>query len=545
MQDRYYQSDAVDSTIDLLNENPEAHPLVVMPTGSGKSHTICLLVDDILTNNPNRNILVLSHVKEILMQDHDALENYFEGVEIGLYSAGLDSRTVKKITVAGIQSIYSKQEEFCQFDIIIIDECHLIPMDDESMYRTFLNWFEGKATYIGFTATHFRMGHGYIHKGDGALFTDISYDLSERDAFNRLIEEGYLSKLVIKPTKNEFDVEGLKITAGEYNIKAMTDRFDRKSITDNAIDEIIRCGKNLNQWLVFAIDIDHAEHIAETLRNSGIKTACIHSKMEGDRGEVLADVKAGEYRAVVNVDILTTGFDSPLIDLIAFLRPTQSPVLHVQMTGRGLRVIYKLGFILDSIEGRLAAIEAGPKQACLILDFAGNTRRLGPINDINIIQKGKSDEVGEAITKDCPECGAINHPSNKLCDNCGHEFIFIEKLSSLSDNAVIVRDNTNMKEWLDVSDVKYSIHSKPGKPSSLRVTYRVGLVSFSEWICYDHKGYAGRKASHWVKWRWIGYKDKLPANLSDLYANSDLLRKPKKILVNNVGKFPSIEDSIF
>jgi len=545
MQDRWYQTEAVDKTFDLMAEKPLAHPLIVMPTGSGKSHTLCRLIDRILSAAPSENILVISHVKEILEQDHESLSNYFEGIEIGLYSAGLASRTIKKITVAGIQSIHNKAELFVDFDKIIIDECHLIPVKGEGMYRTFLETLDW-VTYIGLTATHFRLGHGYIHKGEGALFTDISYDLGTRDAFNRLVDEGFLSRLVTAPTKNKFDVDGLKVTAGEYNIKAMTERFDRESITDAAIEEVIRRGKNLNLWLLFAIDIKHAEHIAGALRTHGIKTACIHSKMDGDRDQILRDVKAGLYQAVVNVDILTTGFDAPQIDMIVLLRPTQSPVLHVQMVGRGLRIVYALGFDLNTIEGRLAAIEAGPKQACLVLDFAGNTARLGPINDVHIVQKGDKKGTGEAITKTCPECGCINHPSNKFCDNCGHKFIFQEKIQSNSANDAIVREAVNVKEWLDVKSVSYSIHQKTGHPSSLRVTYTTGLISFSEWVSIDNKNpWARRQAVNWIKWRWLGYKDKLPSNLAELNANTDLLRKPKSILVNNAGKFPSIEDAKF
>ena len=97
----------------------------------------------------------------------------------------------------------------------------------------------------------------------------------------------------------------------------------------------------------------------------GIPTGLVHSKMEFDRDTEIQKFKEGHYKAVVNVNVLTTGFDDPEIDLIALLRPTQSPVIHVQTIGRGLRIS----------EG---------KKHCMILDFAGNTKRLGPINDVHI-----------------------------------------------------------------------------------------------------------------------------------------------------------------
>jgi len=541
MQERWYQSEAVSETMALLVEKPEAHPLIVMPTGSGKSHTLCRFIDSYLTAAPIKKVLVISHVREILEQDHKALEDYFE-IDIGLYSAGLGSKTIKKITVAGIQSIYSKSELFVDFDLIIIDECHLIPTKGEGMYRTFLSEMSW-CTYVGLTATNFRLGHGYIHEGDGALFTDISYNLSDFEKFNRLVDEGYLSKLITKKTEEEWDTSGIKKTGGDFNLKALSEAFGREEITKAAIDEVLRYGKKFKLWLLFAIDIEHAEYISKILNFNGVKTACVHSKME-NRDEVMRDIKAGVYRAVVNVDILTTGFDAPQIDLIVLLRPTESQVLHVQMIGRGLRVVYAPGFDLDTIEGRLAAIEAGPKQFCFVMDFAGNTAKLGPINDVKVIQKGKNG-TGEAVIKTCPNCDSICHPSAKFCDGCGHEFIFKEKISMTASNQDVVKKEHELEEWLDVKSVSYSIHSKKGSPSSLRVTYNTGLVSFSEWVCYDHSGYAKRTANNWVKWRWLGHRDKLPSDLKALYANVDILRKPKSILVKNSGKFPSIEDAKF
>ena len=544
MQDRQYQNEAVGATMDLMAEKPEAHPLIVMPTGSGKSHTLCLFVDKYVTANPEKTILVLSHVKEILEQDHAALEHHFEGVEVGLYSAGLFSRTVKKITVAGIQSAYNRPELFDHFDLVIIDECHLIPVKGEGMYRTFLESMIDP-TYVGLTATHFRLGHGYIHKGKGALFTDISYDLSDFEKFNKLVSDGYLSKLITKKTDlNLSDTSGVKKTGGDFNPKHLSIKFDRPTITDGALNEVLHYGKKFKLWLIFAIDIEHAVNIANWLNNNGIKTACVHSKMD-DRDGVMRDIKSGKYRAVVNVNILTTGFDAPQIDLIVILRHTESPVLHVQMIGRGLRVVYADGHDLDTAEGRLAAIEAGPKQFCFVMDFAGNTARLGPINAVNVVEKGDKKGAGEAITKTCPACDVVHHPSVRICDCCGHEFVFEEKISSVASEQAVVKSQKVEKEWMDVKSVSYSIHSKKGSPSSLKVTYSVGLMSFTEWVCYDHTGYPKRQANSWVKWRWLGQRDKKPKDLRELLRNTDLLMKPKTILVSNSGKFPSIEDARF
>ena len=246
--------------------------------------------------------------------------------------------------------------------------------------------------------------------------------------------------------------------------------------------DLIKAGSNYKKWLIFAIDIDHAEHIAEALIRSGIPTGIVHSRMDFDRDKMIRDFKDGVYKAIVNVNVLTTGFNDPEIDLIAMLRPTKSPIIHVQTIGRGLRI-------------------ADGKDHCLILDFSGNTERLGPINDVHVYKKRKSTGEGEAITKRCPACDCIHHPSVKICDNCGHKFEFKSGLNINSTAAEIIA--STRINWFDVSGINYVVHSKPNSPPSMKVQYNCGLRYFNEFVCIEHPGYAGHRAKHWARFRGV------------------------------------------
>jgi len=540
MKLRWYQGEAVDALINYLFSNEPGHPIVVAPTGSGKTAIMCGFADEFLSKKIDSNILVLSHVQEILEQDYDSLSNYFDGFEIGLFSSGLQSKIIKKITVAGIQSVYRHPELFQDFNIVLIDECHTVTIKETGMYRKFLSSLD--ANYVGLTATPFRLGHGYINKGEGALFTDIVYDLSSKENFNRLVNEGYLARLIPKSTEMEMDVSGVRTVAGDYSLKDLSQKFDREEITKQAVDEIIKYGKNYKKWLIFSIDIDHAEHIASYLNEKGIRTCCVHSKMEQDREQVISDYKRSYYRAAVNVDIMTTGLDVKGIDLIAQLRHTKSPVVHVQSFGRGSRVIYADGYDLDTIDGRIAAIEASEKTHCLILDFAGNTEKLGPINDIVIKQKGDKKTGGEPVVKTCPECGVYHPPAVRICDVCGYEFEFKTNLNAKASGADIIKET--IVGWVDVDNVEYDIHpGKGNKPDSFLVKYVCGLRVFKEWICYDHTGFAGHKGRHWVRYRLNG--STMPSDVYELAQWSDQLRKPKSIKVDTTDKFPRILDAEF
>lgn len=526
MEARWYQSECSDALFDFVKNEKDhkigKHPVGVVPTAGGKTFIICLTIDKILSAYPNSNILILSHVEEILEQNKEAIEDYFE-IEIGLYSSGLGSKTIKKVTVAGIQSIYRKPHLFKQFDIILIDECHLVPPNGEGMYRSFLSALD--AIYVGLTATHFRLGHGYIHEGEGALFTDIAYDLSEMDKFNRLVEEGYLAKLYTKRTDYTMDADGIKITGGDYNEKALSDAFDRMEITKRALDELIALGKNYKKWLLFAIDIQHAENINAYLLSQGVKSACVHSKMTLSRKVVIQDYRDDEYQCLVNVDVLTTGFNVPEVDLIGMLRPTKSPVIHVQTLGRGLR-------------------PAPGKDHCLVLDFAGNIRRLGPINDVQVKKKQKGESRGPVV-KECPECTLMHHPSVRICP-CGYEFPFKNSLTAVADAVdVIAQTKPKKQKWMEVRDVSYAIHQRAGKTPCVKVSYNTGLHSFNEWVHLDHDGYAKHKARHWVKVRWTGDMQYIPLTTRALFENKHLLLVPFAIYVDTSEKFPTILDARF
>jgi len=335
MEARWYQTESDDALMaDVQIE--DCHPIIVAPTGSGKSFMICNFIASYLTKNPTAKILVLSHIQEILEQDFDALNEFFYGIEVGLYSSGLDSRIIKKITVAGIQSVWRRPELFKGVTVVIVDECHLVTIKQNGMYRKFLSHID--ANYVGFTATHFRLGHGYIHKGPNNLFNKISYDMSKPEIFNRLVDEGYLTKLITKATLMKMNTEDIKIRARDFAIDELSKRFDRDAVRDEAVEEIIEFGYNYKRWLTFAIDIEHAEHINSALCKGGIHSAVVHSKMhKSKRKEIIQSYRDGEYRSIVNVDILTMGLNVPDIDLISMLRPTHSPVIHVQAIGRGLR----------------------------------------------------------------------------------------------------------------------------------------------------------------------------------------------------------------
>jgi len=521
-EDRWYQTGAVEALTEAVKE-PGCNPLVAAPTGSGKTIIISRFVENYLKENPDDMVLILSHVQNILEQDLLALQSYFPEKDIGLWSSGLESKTIEQITVAGIQSVYNAIPKFKWFNLVIIDEAHSVSHKSQGMYRKFLD--DSLAIKIGLSATIFRTGHGYLHKGANALFTKVAYDLTSLENFDRLIKEGYLSPLLpITPEKLQLKSDHIKKSAGDYNIKALALEHDQDSITRIAVDQIIYYGKNYKKWLVFAIDIDHANHIHKQLIRKGIVAGVLHSRIKGDRSVVETNFRSGKMRALVSVGMVTTGFDVPDIDLIALLRPTMSPGLHVQMAGRGLR-------------------PAPGKKHCLVLDFAGNTARLGPINNVKIPVKGKSTGEGGPMTRNCPKCPAILPISAKECNVCGHVFPVRTKLTTTASMEELIQRQDEKKRWYKVKKVSYILHRsyKQGVPDSIKVTYWCGIKTIQEFWGVERSGYFGKKSRHVVKYR--GYTG--PMNNVSVLKSAYTLKQPTKIYVDSSGTYPNILQSSF
>jgi DNA repair protein RadD len=542
---RDYQEAAVDSIFEYFGKDV-GNPIAALPTGTGKSLIIAGFIKRAFQMDPGARILKLTHVKELIEQNMKALLKVWPTAPAGIYSAGLKQRVhATPIVFAGIQSVYQKAELFGHVDLILIDEGHLVNPKNETMYRSFINALlkvNPKLKVIGFTATAFRLGQGML-TDEGGLFTDICFDLTEREAFNWLIANGWLSRLVPKQMANELDITGVRMHAGEFILADLQEHVDKEAVTMAALSEAAQVAANRKRWLVFASGIEHTNHVAEYLETRfGITARAIHSKLTPEqRAQYLHEHKTGQVQALVNNNILTTGYDDPEIDCIVVLRPTASPVLWVQMLGRGTRPVFANGMPVDTAIQRLAAIAAGPKPNCLVLDFAGNTKRLGPINDPVLPRRRGKGPPGPAPVRLCEVCGCYSHASCRFCENpeCGVEFPRNVKIVGQASMAELIAGLVPKLETFKVDRVIYRVKKKDGKPDSMRVDYQCGFRVFTEYVCLDHGGYAERVARQWWKMRMPENWD-VPPSTHHGMEGIDYLKVPTSITVAIKGKYPEI-----
>lgn len=484
---RNYQSEAVDATFAYLRHNP-GNPVISLPTGSGKSVVIAEIARRTVEQY-GRRLLILQHRKELVEQNAEKVSKLLGGRPIGLHSAGLRRfSTEQDVILCGIQSVYQKANLFGARHLVLVDEVHLVPNEGDGMFRTFfddLRTINPDMRVIGLTATPYRTGEGTIC-GKGALFQDVCYEAQIR----KLIDDGYLCPLINDPSKKaEPDTSKLRIRGGEFILSDMQGLFSEANITHDAVRELVAMATGRHSVIVFCAGVSHANAVANLLRSlTGDRAEVICGEtLALERGCFISDFREQKIRFLVNVDVLTTGFDAPCVDCVAILRATNSPGLYYQIVGRGLRMH-------DS------------KKDCLILDFGGNLRRHGPIDAIDFGNRAarKASEKTEGPKKECPGC-LEEIPASKMLCECG--FAFPKSEPKLDGNADNISQVISEPITFSVESIYYALHRKEGKPDSMRVDYTCNRdegnisESLSEWVCLEHEGFARRKAVEWWKQR--------------------------------------------
>lgn len=529
MQLRDYQQAAHDLLWDDLCRQP-GNPLVVAPTGAGKSPLIGALCQTAVQKY-NGRVIVLAHRQELLNQNSEKIRAFLPPeITVGIYSAGLKRyATDDTVICAGIQSVANKATLFGQRNLVIIDEAHLVPDNGEGQYNTFLNdlrEINPRLRVVGLTATPFRTGTGEII-GQDKIFHRIAHETPVK----QLIDAGWLCPLVSQPGDASVDTAGIHIRGGEFVNSELERLFGGKVI--EACREIVAKTQDRHSVLVFCQGISHAEQVCQCLENlTGQPVGLVTGSTSAiERQANLQGFRNQTLRILVNVDVLTTGFDAPCIDAIAVLRATMSPGLFAQIVGRGLR-------LHDS------------KTDCLVLDFGQNVDRHGKLDDPSYGRKAKKKRDGEeqeaeGVTKLCPNCEQEIPGGVKECD-CG--FIFPERKREInheqnaSDKQLI--GYKTEPEWFFVDKTEYSVHKNPKKEhATLRVDYyctrETGNMQekISQWVCFDHSGYPRSSANQWWLARCVAYP---PAETVEEAYQAGLagdLKEPVRIKAHREGKF--------
>ena len=485
-------------------------PLLVLPTGSGKSVICAEIVRQMWEQWPEYRprTVVLVPSKELAEQNAGKLQALLpENIHVGFVSASLGKKQHHAdVIVATIGSIHKSAHLLGDIKVVIIDEAHLVSPKgtDSGMYRTFLAKLGEICQFrtVGMTATPFRGNQVWLTDGDEPLFTGIASNVTMRE----LLDQDFLAPLVPPAEKmhTRIDASQVGISNGDYKVGELSAVVD--SYLQQVAREAVYMASQRTKWIAFTPSVANAESLADKLCELGIGSAVVCGETPAqERADLIRQFKTGQIHCLVTVLALSVGFDVPDVDCIIWCRPTKSPVLYVQGMGRGTRI-------------------ADGKTDCLVLDFTDTVERLGPVDIIKGRAKVKRTGDQEGPYSICPECGERNAPAALVCVHCGaviREEIAEPIDAKVSYAALLSAQREQSLTWHDVTRVDYKRHSKPGKPDSMRVDYYSGLLRCaSEWVCFEHTGYARQKAEQW----WVQLtksNNENPPMLSVLWGKND------------------------
>ncbi|HAV1335493.1 ATP-dependent helicase [Vibrio parahaemolyticus] len=574
---RPYQADSVKAVIHYFRKH-STPAVIVLPTGAGKS-----LVIAELARLAKGRVLVLAHVKELVEQNHAKYEGY--GLKGAIFSAGLGRKeTDQQVVFASVQSVVRNLDSFKnQFSLLVIDECHRVPDDKNSSYQkviTHLRELNPGIKVLGLTATPYRLGMGWIYQyhtrgqvrtEESRFFRDCIFELPIR----YLLDENFLTpaRMMDAPVLS-YDFSQLKpANTGRYKEAEMDMVIDKaKRATPQIVEQIIQYARERKGVMIFAATVRHAQEI-HGLLPEGETAIVIGDTPTPERDAIIQAFKNREIKYLVNVSVLTTGFDAPHVDLIAILRPTESVSLYQQIVGRGLRLS----------EG---------KNECLVLDYAGNSYDLYQPE----VGDPKPDSTSEIITIPCPACGFNNNFWGKLDSNgfllehfgrrcqgyfededtgerehCGYRFRAKHCSECGADNdiaarichecdATLVDPDKKLKEALNLKDalifecteMDLSVFKSNDGKSQLKVTYS-GEPYQGEGHALVHEFWSlnTKKQKQTFKDQFVRphladkHRPFEEASPTRVVANQHRFRLPQFVIARKSGRFWKLRDKIF
>ncbi|WP_428773378.1 DEAD/DEAH box helicase [Vibrio sp.] len=569
---RPYQVDSVKAVIQYFRTSSEP-AVIVLPTGAGKS-----LVIAELARLAKGRVLVLAHVKELVEQNHAKYEGY--GLSGSIFSAGLGRKeTEQQVVFASVQSVVRNLEAFRnQFSLLVIDECHRVPEDKNSSYQkviSHLKQLNPGLKILGLTATPYRLGIGWIYQyhtrgqvrsETERFFRDCIFELP----IHYLLDEQFLTpaRLLDAPVLS-YDFSQLKpASTGRYKESELDQVIDNaKRATPQITQQIVTLSQDKRGVMIFAATVRHAKEILGLLPN-GAAELVIGDTDNKERARIIEAFKQQQIKYLVNVSVLTTGFDAPHVDLIAILRPTESVSLYQQIIGRGLRL-------------------SPGKHECLVLDYAGNSYDLYQPE----IGQTKPNADSEIITIPCPACGFNNNFWGKLdangfliehygrrcqgyftddesgerehcnyrfrakfCADCGADNDIAARICHECD-ATLVDPDKKLKQALSLKDalvfqchdMNLSVHKAESGKSVLKVTYRgENDAQVHEFWTLNTPGQKRRFQQQFVRPhladRHRAFDFASPHRVTE---HQHRFRPPEFVIARKQGRFWTLRDKIF
>ena len=388
----------VERTVAALDAH--GNTLAVAPTGSGKTIMLSAVTGKVLAT-PDAKACILAHRTELTGQNRDKFTRVNPGMRTSVFDAH-EKSWGGQATFAMVQTLSrpSHLAAMPTLDLLVIDEAHHA---SSPTYRAVIDAVlarNPRAAVCGLTATP--------NRGDGKGLREVFNNVADQISLGEMIAAGHL----VPPRTFVIDVgvqEALRTvrrTAMDFDMDAVASILDKQLITD-AVIRHWKLHAPTRKTIVFCSTVGHAQHVCAAFVDAGVHAVLIHGELsDADRKARLAEYESGHAQVVVNVAVLTEGYDYTPTSCVVLLRPSSYKSTFIQMVGRGLRTVDP-----EDFPGVI-------KTDCVVLDFGTASLMHGSLEQEVHLDGHPGD--GDAPTKDCPTCGAIVPLACMECPLCGH-----------------------------------------------------------------------------------------------------------------------------
>ncbi len=426
------QKELVTRTVFALHKHGNA--LAVAPTGAGKTIMLSAIIGEMFKTKPGK-ACVLAHRDELTFQNEDKFKRVNPDLSTSVFDASVKSWN-GEVTFAMVQTL-SRENNLAgmpPIDVLVIDEAHHARAESYMRVIERVKAANSGVKLLGMTATP--------NRGDKKGLRPVFSNVSDQITVKELIASGHLvpPRTFVMDVGVQDELRQVKKTASDFDMGAVSAIMNTRPINDAVVNHWKEKAGG-RKTVVFCSTIEHAEAVARSFNAAGIPTVFVHGQMsDNERNAVLTEFTEGEAQVIVNVAVLTEGWDHPPTACVVLLRPSSYKSTMIQMIGRGLRTI-------DPAEHPDVI-----KKDCIVLDFGTSTLLHGSLEqDVNL-----DDQMGEgdAPIKECPDCGAEVPAAVKECPLCGYEWKAQAAARELAENSFVMSEIDLLKRssflWVDL-----------------------------------------------------------------------------------------------